>query len=365
MVFMENVLHGIKKKMFEIIQELACEYDFSDQARLKSLLLEYRAGLESRIIPNGHRLAISLASRNFSQSCALKEIWQGVHQLQTIKGLTDSLTPGKLKVISEDLQCLGGIIFNGDNFKIAIIGDDTMLSASAEPIGNFRKSLNGKNNKMSGRQTGAAGFGPPEIEVSGEITREGWSTTSEVSFVAHAFETVKMGHEDSPTLAVISKMIRSLYLHREIREKGGAYGGFSLYNTEDGIFCFGSYRDPHIVTTLRTYNDASTFITSGNYTDEDVKEAILQVCSDIDKPDPPGIAARNAFYRKIIDLTDDTRKAFKKNLISITRSRVVDTALKYFSHDHKKTGVAVISNEEKLKAANQKLNGSSLKLYRI
>ena len=25
------------------------------------------------------------------------------------------------------------------------------------------------------------------------------------------------------------------YLHREIREKGGAYGGFALYNAEDGL----------------------------------------------------------------------------------------------------------------------------------
>jgi len=174
-----------------------------------------------------------------------------------------------------------------------------------------------------------------------------------------------MGHEDAPALAVISKMIRSLFLHREIREKGGAYGGFALYNTEDGIFSFGSYRDPHIVSTLRTYNDSGTFITSGDYTDEDIKEAILQVCSDIDKPDPPGIAARNAFYRKVIDLSDDIRKTFKKNLLSINRSIVIDVAQKYFSATHTQHGVAVISSEEKLKAANEKLNNNLLKLYRI
>lgn len=353
-----------QNKMFEILQELACEYDFSDTSRFKSLLLEYRAGLESRIIPNGHRLAISLASRNFSQSGALKEAWQGIHQLRTLKGLTASLSPEGLEVISEDLQCIGDTLFNRDNFKIALTGDDTMLRASADAVSTLKTCLE-KKEKISGQRTGTDGFGPPEMELSKEIPREGWSTTSEVSFVAQAFETVKMGHEDSPTLAVISKMIRSLFLHREIREKGGAYGGFSLYNTEDGIFSFGSYRDPHIVSTLRTYNDAGSFITSGDYTDEDVKEAILQVCSDIDKPDPPGIAARNAFYRTIIDLTDDTRKTFKKNLLSITREKVVETALKYFSNNHKKKGIAVISNEEKLKAANDKLNGGTLTLYRI
>ncbi len=34
---------------------------------------------------------------------------------------------------------------------------------------------------------------------------------------------------------------------------------------------------------------------SGNYSDEDVKEAILQVCSEIDKPDPPGPGRQEGF----------------------------------------------------------------------
>jgi Zn-dependent M16 (insulinase) family peptidase len=82
-----------------------------------------------------------------------------------------------------------------------------------------------------------------------------------------------------------------MYLHREIREKGGAYGGFAIYNPEDGLFCFGSYRDPHIVTTLNVYRNAADFVRTNIFSDEDIKEAILQVCSEIDKPDPPGPTA--------------------------------------------------------------------------
>ena len=83
-----------------------------------------------------------------------------------------------------------------------------------------------------------------------------------MSFVAQAFETVRMAHEDAPALSIISKILRSNYLHREIREKGGAYGGFALYNPEDGLFCFASYRDPHIVSTMRVYEKAADFIRS-------------------------------------------------------------------------------------------------------
>jgi hypothetical protein len=165
-----------------------------------------------------------------------------------------------------------------------------------------------------------------------------------------------MEHADAPALAVISKMMRSLYLHREIREKGGAYGGFSLYNPEDGIFGYASYRDPHIINTLDVYSRAANFIQSGRFADSDVDEAILQVCSDIDKPDPPGPAAQKAFYRKVLSLDDEARLRFKQRLLNLTRRQVLDAAGTYFEPLSDRQGVAVISGENLLREANRKLD---------
>jgi Zn-dependent M16 (insulinase) family peptidase len=159
--------------------------------------------------------------------------------------------------------------------------------------------------------------------------------------------------------------LRSMYLHREIREKGGAYGGFALYSPEDGLFSFASYRDPHIVSTLNAFDNAAEFIRAGSFGDEDVDEAVLQVCSEIDKPDPPGPAARKAFYRKIISLSDEMRLRFKSALLSLTRKKVMQAAEKYFDGKETQKAVAVISGDEKLNAANEKLSERPLKLYRI
>jgi presequence protease len=100
------------EKMFEIVEEFVKDYDFSDLVRLKSLLLEYRAKLESSVVQNGHRLAISLASRNFSTASALSEIWQGIHQIKTIKALTDNLEDERLKSIAEKLMNIGQKCFH-------------------------------------------------------------------------------------------------------------------------------------------------------------------------------------------------------------------------------------------------------------
>jgi hypothetical protein len=347
--------------LFEIIEELLCKFDFSDLVRLRSLFLEYRAGLESMIVQNGHRLAMSMASRNFSSASALNETWHGIQQLQTTKSITSDLTDEKLKSVSEKLFAISKTLFTRNNFKIALIGEEQAITAASSATASIQNGLiHGPELLASGH-----GFMTPEIDCNDQVPREGWSTSSSVSFVAKTFETVRLEHEDAPALSVISKILRSLYLHREIREKGGAYGGFAVYNTENGLFCFASYRDPHIVSTLKTYDNARGFIKSGNYGDEDIKEAILQVCSDIDKPDPPGTAARKAFFRKIVFLSDETRKQFKQRLLTLTRDQIIDVAQKYFDNNNQKQGVAVISNEDRLNAANKQLAHNPLKLFRI
>jgi Zn-dependent M16 (insulinase) family peptidase len=348
-------------KMFEIIEEFFHHFDFSDLLRLKSLFLEYKAGLESMVVQNGHRLAMSLASRNFSISSSLNETWTGIHQLKTIKTITQDLSDDNLKSISYELKEIGRTLFIKNNLKIALIGEDPALSSASSAIESIQKGLE------SGPEptTSSNGFTSPDIHVADDIPREGWSTSSAVSFVASTFETVRLEHEDAPSLSVISKILRSMYLHREIREKGGAYGGFAVYNPEDGIFYFGSYRDPHIVSTLKVYDGARSFIKSGNFSDEDIKEAVLQVCSEIDKPDPPGPAAKKAFFRKIVSLSDDMRQRFKEKLLKMTRDQVINAAEKYFAGTPDRQAVAVISNENKLSAANKELAQNPLKLFRI
>ncbi len=342
-------------KMFDILAELVHKSKFSDLKRLKSLLMEYRAGLEAGVVRAGHRYAMLLASRNFSSTCAIGEEWHGIHQLQAIKDLTENLTEEKLSAIASDLAAIGGQTFTRENVKMALVGEEAALASALDRTTSLLQDL-GKE-KGAGYEHPRAAEAPPPME--------GWGVSTSVSFVAQSFRAVRMPHEDAPRFSVISRLLRSLYLHREIREKGGAYGGFALYDSEDGLFSFGSYRDPHIVSTLRVYKNASDFIRSGDYTDEDIKEAILQVCSEIDKPDGPGAAGRKAFHRKIYALDDEMRLAFKQRLLSVTRAQVMDTAERYFAGPEEERAVVVLSNKEKLQEANQRLKDRPMKLYDV
>ncbi|MCD6224808.1 MAG: insulinase family protein [Deltaproteobacteria bacterium] len=348
-------------KMFEIAEELLTGLIFSDHARLKNLLLEYRAALESMVVQNGHRLAISLASRNLAPACALGETWSGIHHLQAIKNITGDLIDKKLGSIADDLHEIGKSLFARNNYELALVGEDrTILNAA--PFADVLQKEFGVEYRVEPDIISCDRFMLSDMDQDGINIREGWSTSTAVSFVAQAFRTVRMGHEDAPALSLISKLLKSLFLHREIREKGGAYGGFALYNSEDGVFSFGSYRDPHIAATLKVYENAFDFIKKGAYTEEDIKEAILQKCSGMDTPDPPAPAARKAFHRKLAGLTDSARMQFKEQLLSLTRAEVMKTAEKYFNKENNKQSVAVISGEEQLKEANTRLPGEPLSI---
>jgi Zn-dependent M16 (insulinase) family peptidase len=283
-----------------------------------------------------------------------------VFQLRTIKKLLETHSDGTLAELAENLSTIRQAVVVSGNLKTALIGEESALADATKAAVGICERLQQPLVSLGS----VDGFGPPPLDLPTVPVREGWSTSSAVSFVAQAFETVRMEHPDAPALAVISKLLRSLYLHREIREKGGAYGGFSLYNPEDGLFCFASYRDPHVSATLKVYENAAGFVRSDAYKETDIDEAVLQMCSEIDKPDPPGPAARKAFYRKIIGLTDEARQQFKQALLLLNRRQVRETAEKYFDPGRDPDSVAVISGESQLQKANAELK-PPLELHRI
>ncbi len=352
-------LNRNQDKVFEIIDEILPAFDMFDLSRLETLLHEYRAGLETGVVHNGHRLAMSLASRNFSPTTALDEIWNGVSQLKAIKDLKADAGDEDLPALAKWLDAIGKRVFQPQNIRMAFIGDAAAIRQAADCVS--RASF---LSRIAPAGLTTVRFAPPPMKIDSGVIREGWSTASAVSFVAKSFRVVRMVHEDAPALSVIAKLLRSSYLHREIREKGGAYGAFAVYNPETGIFSLCSYRDPHIVETLNTYDKAATFICSGDYTNTDVKEALLQVCSEIDRPDPPGPAAKKAFVRSLISLSDDDRQRFKETLLVLTRDQVIQAARRYFSGEEASHAVAVISGDAQLKAANQRLD-PPLSLKRI
>lgn len=337
--------------LFDMVDEFINDSGFKDHDRLKNLILQYQAGLEASIVGSGHRYAITLSARHLSTAAGISELWHGIAQYTRIKEIAAKVSNEKtgaqaLAELEKDLSAMSAAIMRKDNFKPAVIGSaSSMIQADKRIEKIYDKLPNGSSQA----------FYTPQIETETLRPYDGWMTNTAVSFVGQSFKAVRISHEDAPALSVIAKLLRSLFLHREIREKGGAYGGFALYNMEEGIFSFASYRDPHIKRTLDVYADACDFITRGQFTQTDVKEAVLQVCSDIDKPETPAPSAMKAFYRRITKLSDEIRREFKDALLDMDKQKVMDAAGRYFFRNDVAKGISVISSKPLLEQANQEL----------
>jgi Zn-dependent M16 (insulinase) family peptidase len=347
-----------RDRLITVLGELLQRIPFDDLDQLKRVVMEFRALQEAAVVHNGHRLAISLASRHMTSSAYLNEIWHGIHQLQWIKTLDRRMASDDtaLETISTQLAAIGRSMFHRRNIQMALISSPSALEDAPQQAAALKDGL---------PFDPAIGYRRVVVQPEAAAVWEGWHTGTAVSFVAQALPCVRYTHPDAPALAVTAKLLRSLYLHREIREKGGAYGGFAVYNPEEGLFAFGSYRDPHIQRTLDVYTGAAAFITAGSYTEDDIREAILQVCAEIDRPDPPGPAARKAFYRRLVGLDDDHRQRFKDRLMALKRDAVRDAADRYLGHRKERTATAVISSREMLEKANQTLPAPPLELHAI
>ncbi len=116
---------------------------------------------------------------------------------------------------------------------------------------------------------------------------------------------------------------------------------------------------------MDVYSGVADFLSSGDYTEDDIREATLQVCSEIDKPDPPGPAARKAFYRQLVGLDDDRRQRFKRRLLELDRESVERVSARYLNRIKGASATAVISAREMLENANQELGVQPLDLYPV
>jgi hypothetical protein len=116
---------------------------------------------------------------------------------------------------------------------------------------------------------------------------------------------------------VLAQLLRSNFLHKEIREKGGAYGGGASYDASTATFGFYSYRDPQLAATLDTF-DASLAWAEQAATDQDMRDAaILSVIGAIDRPGSPAGEAVNAFHNRLHGRGADFLRSLRLSLLAV------------------------------------------------
>lgn len=174
-----------------------------------------------------------------------------------------------------------------------------------------------------------------------------------VYFCSKAVLTTPYTTEDYAKLRVLARLLSSKYLHPELREKQGAYGGGARIIT-DGVFSFFSYRDPRSLETLDFFDKADQWVHTNldKMTEQDVFEAKLGVFQAVDQPVPPSQKGGEEFLKRV---TPDIKQRHRASLMSVDKASLKQVAEKYLGESNiRNTGKVVIGpKNEKTNVKNR------------
>ncbi|MEW6421124.1 MAG: insulinase family protein [Deinococcota bacterium] len=292
-----------------VLRDLIQAPEFTRE-RLEQLLKQRLAALKASVVNAGNAYAERLAAAQVSPAGWVEEHLSGLTALEHLKRIVEG---DELDELLERLNRVRALLLRGQPLLC--------LTATADDL---KLDLTPITREFSG--DAPVGHPYPGTLAGGPQAR---LTDSPVAFNAVAYRTVPYTHPDSPALLVLSRLLRSEYLLKEIREKGGAYGGGAAFDARAGVLSLSSYRDPHIARTYEVFRSARQFLDTP-LTERELTEAILAASKTLDPLTSPDTAGRLRFYGDQAGYTPEVQEAYKARLLKVSLDdlkRVTDTWL--------------------------------------
>lgn len=321
----------------EILWETLTSARFDELPKLREVVAQARAHREEAITDHGHVLALAAACADLSPVAALNHRWEGLQGLQALKVLDDSL---------DDAAALADFAARLERLRerLCHMPRQLLVVSEAERQEAIAEALAARWREGEGSSAESFGLSAPQPQAP----RLGFRANTQVNFCAKAYPAVPPNHPDAPALQILGDFLRNGYLHRAIREQGGAYSGGAGYHPDSGSFRFYSYRDPRLAETLADFDRSLEWLQSYDHPARTLEEAILGVIAAIDKPGSPAGEAITAFYGTLFGRTPEQRRQFRQRVLEVTLADLQRVAKTYLQPERARC--AVISDARTLAA---------------
>ena len=323
-----------QRAMSELMQESFAQARFDELFRLKELVAQILTHREAGVVGNGHVLAMIAASSGLSSYGYLNQRWGGMSGLIQLRTLNDSITTEDgLEQLSQQLQDIHQLFLNQPR-QYLLVSENDKLSQFGAVIEN---TFINENNQMQSNNL-------IDYRPTLKPTNHSWTANTQVSFCAKAFPTVASTHPDAAALTVLGGVLRNGYLHRAIREQGGAYGAGAAQDSQSGAFRFFSYRDPRITETLDDFDQSIHWVLENPLGEDKIEQAILGIISSLDKPGSPAGEAIQTFHGELNARSKDSLSEFRSRVLAVNESQLKDVSEQYLGRQTAHT--AVITNAD-------------------
>ncbi|CAB1275469.1 Peptidase M16C associated domain protein [Candidatus Nitrosacidococcus tergens] len=349
-IFSGKALNRNHRALNELLQATLESVRFDELDHLREIMAQRRSGWEDSITGSGHSLAMLAASSGMSPSAALSHHLTGLAGISFLQKLDSSLENKKsCEELAYKFQQIHKRILSAPR-QLLLISEEEHQSEFLQNLSQYWGQSSNTDSSTFTRLT------LPKIQ---ESVYQAWTANTQVNFCAKAYPTVPIDHPDAAALSVLGGFLRNNYLHRTIREQGGAYGGGAGQDSESGAFRFFSYRDPRLTETLKDFDQSVQWLLDNDHPWRLVEEAILGVISAIDKPKSPAGEARSTFYNELYGRTPEQCRRFRNRILEVQLNNLKEVAEKYLQPE--KASVAILTNTARL----EQLDGLGLTAYHL
>jgi hypothetical protein len=326
-----KALNRNHEKLNELMKATLEQARFDEYGRMRELIAQKRARREQSITGQGHSLAMTAASSGMSPAAALSHRLSGLAGVKFIKQLDDGLDEQKnIEQLAQKFQRLHEKILKSPRQYLTVAEQD-MNGELQKDISRYWQAAN--------EDASVEPFQLPEIH---EQIKQAWITSTQVNFCAKSYATVPVEHEDAAALTVLGGFLRNGFLHRAIREQGGAYGGGASHEPTNACFRFYSYRDPRLTETLNDFDKSIDWLLNEEHEWRLLEEAILGVIGSLDKPGSPAGEAKQAFHNNLYGRTAEQRQRFRQRVLQVSLDDLKRVGKQYLQRE--KASIAVITN---------------------
>ena len=294
--------------MFDILKNT----DLEDKKRITELMFQNFMGFQQSIVENGHRFAMLGAASLHNKLSFVQENMGG---LSAIASFAPYIT-------QQDEMITNQLTKVKDFYSNLNKGKDEMLflsnhKLSSEPLNDIRKI---NFNKTCDSNV--------SLDFSPSFSKLALPLNTQVNFSALSLDAPIYDAKESPKYVILSSLLRNEFLHKKVREQGGAYGGGAAYDPFSGTFKMFSYRDPRFIETIEDFESSLSWAALGSFDDDNILESKLSVLSDIDKPSSPAGEAFKDYRLNSEDKTQKARQEYRKNIMEVTKEDIVEAAEK-------------------------------------
>ncbi|ANB12221.1 Cym1p [Sugiyamaella lignohabitans] len=307
--------------LYDILLQILVKADFTNIEKLRPLIQSSAANALNSLSDSGHRFAMGHARSGMSAKSYLEEQLSGMEQIKFIIKLSKLDDKALLETVVPKLQQIQAIVAQSSGLEagLTFTPSQTTLNNNISHLTNFVKTLSkAKSNDSSSVLTG--------LENRSTHLKTQFQLPFQVSYVGAAIQGASYFDQDSAALQILSNLLTHRYLHTEIREKGGAYGGGASYSAMDGVLAFYSYRDPNPLNTIETIGNTGRWAVAKEWTERDLREAKLSIFQGIDAPISP---RSEISYELYYGLTNEMRQARREALLGVSVKDISAVAEKY------------------------------------